>query len=98
MRSWRVRRTNGTVTITNAATGAYRFTPSADYNGAASFQYRVSDGSLTSAPKTVNLTVTAVNDVPVATNDTLSAINEDSGTRIISFASLLGNDSRGAGQ
>ena len=36
-----------------------------------------------------------MNDAPVATDDVLAAVAEDSGTRIISFASLLGNDSKG---
>lgn len=50
-------------------------------------------GTSTAATKTIN--VTAVNDAATATNDTLSAIAEDSGVRIISFAGLLGNDSAG---
>ncbi len=41
------------------------------------------------------LTVTEVNDNPDAVNDSLAAINEDSGTRVIPFADLLGNDTRG---
>ncbi len=39
--------------------------------------------------------VTEVNDEPTATYDTLSSVTEDSGTRIISFASLTANDSNG---
>ena len=89
--------TNGTVSHINASTGYYIFTPTnADYFGPASFQYRISDGITTSSPKTVNLTFVPVNDAPVVTGETLSSVKEDSGTRIISFASLLGNDSRGA--
>jgi VCBS repeat-containing protein len=56
--------TNGVVTIA-AATGAYTFTPTADYNGPASFRYLVNDGALDSDAATVSLTVAAVNDVPV---------------------------------
>lgn len=41
------------------------------------------------------LTVTEVNDNPVAVDDVLSAVNEDSGTRVIPFADLTGNDSAG---
>ncbi len=87
--------TNGTVTITNATTGTYSFTPTANYNGPASFQYRISDGTATSTTKTVNLTVNPVNDAPVATGETLASVKEDSGVRVISFASLLANDSTG---
>ncbi|MEO7100839.1 MAG: tandem-95 repeat protein [Luteolibacter sp.] len=42
-----------------------RYTPQANFNGADSFVFSVSDGSL-SAPVTVPITVTAVNDPPVA--------------------------------
>ena len=44
----------------------------------------------------VATTVTEVNDAPIANNDSLSAINEDSGARVIPFATLIGNDSPGA--
>src|SRR5438132_1586547 len=52
-----------------------RFTPAADANsgntpGGFGFTYRVTDGSATSAGDgTVTVTVTAVNDAPVAVND-----------------------------
>ena len=44
----------------------------------------------------VTFTVTEVNDAPVAADDTLSAVAEDSSTRTITFAELTGNDSKGA--
>ncbi|HKR12115.1 MAG TPA: Ig-like domain-containing protein, partial [Pyrinomonadaceae bacterium] len=47
------------------------------------------------AVDTFDLTVTEVNDAPDAVNDTLTAIDEDSGVRIIPFADLLANDSKG---
>lgn len=56
---------NGRVTI-NAVTGAFVFTPDANYSGAASFTYTVSDGQLESAGKTVTLSLAAVNDAPTA--------------------------------
>jgi uncharacterized delta-60 repeat protein len=56
--------TRGSVAITNAATGAYTYTPNPDANGNDSFQFRVSDGSGLSAPATVNVTITPVNDAP----------------------------------
>ncbi len=43
------------------------YTPVANYNGAASFTFKVNDGTFDSAPATVSITVTAVNDVPVFT-------------------------------
>jgi hypothetical protein len=36
---------HGTVTITNTATGAYKYTPSANYNGADSFTFKANDGT-----------------------------------------------------
>jgi hypothetical protein len=42
------------------------YTPKLNFNGSDSFTFRASDGSANSANATVNLTVTAVNDPPVA--------------------------------
>ena len=95
--------------VTNAVGGTVlingtnvEFTPTANFNGPASFDYSVQDdGTTNGAPdaKTdvgaVSFTVTEVNDAPVATDDTLTAVAEDSGTRIIAFADLLGNDADG---
>ena len=46
------------------------YTPDADYNGPDSFTYKVSDGELESDAATVNITVTPVNDAPVASDMT----------------------------
>src|SRR6185436_259037 len=88
-------------TVSNDATNVY-FTPAADFNGAASFQYTVTDNGTTNGsadPKsdtaTASFTVTEVNDAPTAVNDQLSSIDEDSGPRTITAASLTGNDSKG---
>ena len=58
---------SGTTTILN---GVVTYTPAGDYNGPASFDYTVSDGEFT-ATATVDVTVEAVNDRPVAVADTL---------------------------
>lgn len=42
------------------------YTPAANYYGADSFTFTARDASLTSTPATVSITVTAVNDAPVA--------------------------------
>jgi MYXO-CTERM domain-containing protein len=42
------------------------YTPNLNYNGMDSFRYKVTDGNLESAPATVAITVTPVNDAPVA--------------------------------
>ena len=65
----------GTVTV--AANGTFVFTPAANFNGSASFTFKASDGSLDSNTATVNITVNAVNDAPVAAAGNVST-NEDS--------------------
>ncbi len=74
-------------------------TPAADANspadGTATITVTVTAANGQTAVDTFVLTVTEVNDNPDAVNDSLSAINEDSGTRVIPFADLLGNDTRG---
>src|SRR5206468_11965698 len=52
---------HGTVTITNVNTGAYNYTPDANYNGAASFTFKANDGTADSNTATISITVTAVN-------------------------------------
>jgi hypothetical protein len=60
---------NGTVTGLNTNTGALTYTPGTNFNGADSFTFRVNDGSLNSALATVSITVTPLNDAPIANND-----------------------------
>jgi hypothetical protein len=48
------------------------YTPAANYNGADSFTFTANDGSLTSAPAAVSITVTAANDAPVANAQAVS--------------------------
>src|SRR5436309_2346751 len=57
----------GTAADINAALEGLTFTPSADFNGAASLQLTTTDGGALSDTDTVNITVTAVNDAPVNT-------------------------------
>ena len=62
--SLRTRPANGVAAI-DAATNDITYTPNADYHGADSFSYTVSDDDgLTSGQATVNVTVTSVNDPP----------------------------------
>ena len=68
--------------------GSYFFTPSANFNGTVpAISYTVTDGSLTSTA-TLNLTVTAVNDAPVGTNDTVAGTED-----VAITGNLVGNDS-----
>jgi VCBS repeat-containing protein len=59
--------------LTLNANGSFTYTPSANYNGTDSFTYRANDGALNSNTATVSITINAVNDAPVATNDTFTA-------------------------
>ncbi len=49
--------------------GTVTYTPTADYYGADSFQYTVQDGKGGSSTATVTVTIAAVNDLPIAVND-----------------------------
>jgi hypothetical protein len=71
----------------------FTYTPAQDYNGDDSFTFKVNDGNHDSNTSTVNITITDVNDAPVATDDAAST-NEDSHVDLsaIDFAS---NDSAG---
>jgi VCBS repeat-containing protein len=71
--------------------GSFVYTPAADYNGSDSFTYKAHDGALDSAEATVALTVSPVNDAPVATNDSYST-NEDV-PLTVAAAGVLSNDS-----
>ncbi|MEK7862813.1 MAG: CHRD domain-containing protein, partial [Chloroflexota bacterium] len=70
--------------------GSFSYTPEGDFSGADSFQYRVTDGALVSDVATVTLTVTPVNDAPVAEEDAYS-MDEDA-TLVVAGPGLLGND------
>lgn len=78
---------HGSITPTSSPS-TFTYTPEANYSGSDSFTFRVSDGELLSTPAAVNLTITPVNDAPVANALTLS-VNEDSAVAI----KLTGSDS-----
>jgi CshA-type fibril repeat protein len=65
---------NGTVTIN--PDGTITYTPNPDFSGTDTITYTVSDGRGGFVTATVTVTVTPVNDPPVAANDTAST-NED---------------------
>jgi Ca2+-binding RTX toxin-like protein len=79
--------THGTVALDG---GNVVFTPAANYNGPASFTYTVSDGQGGTSTATVDVTVAAVNDAPVAVDDSVDA-TEDT-PLVLTAASLLAND------
>jgi autotransporter-associated beta strand protein/VCBS repeat-containing protein len=80
---------NGTVTLNSD--GSFTYRPDPNFNGLDSFTYRASDGTATSEPATVTLTVTPVNDAPVALDNTY-AIDEDGVLSIPFGQGVLSND------
>ncbi|WP_156487151.1 Ig-like domain-containing protein, partial [Achromobacter piechaudii] len=68
---------HGTVTV-NASTGAYTYTPTADYYGSDSFVVAINDGTGNITLSTVNVTVSAVVDIA---NDSVTT-NEDTTVNI----------------
>src|SRR5207244_9344806 len=78
----------GTVTITNPATGAYSFTPAPNFNGPASFTFKASDGALNSNVAAISITVTAVNDAPVANNAGHRRAGDEAGPRTLRAAEV----------
>ncbi len=92
----------GTLTAT-ATNGVFSFDPAADFNGGASFTYSVSDrgdpdncgapgpacaAARTSAVRTFTITVTPVNDVPVAADGSVSTA-EDAAPLAVDLRALV---------
>ncbi|MFL5679682.1 MAG: Ig-like domain-containing protein [Chloroflexota bacterium] len=76
---------HGTATI--GASGVITYTPAAEYSGADSFGYTLSDGHGGRAAGAVSITVTPVNDVPTATAKSASTTYQTALT-----IRLVGND------
>lgn len=77
---------HGTATVN--LDGTVHYVPNSNYNGQDSFTYTINDGHGGIVTATVTITVTPVNDAPVANNDTAST-PEDASVKI----PVLGNDS-----
>lgn len=69
---------DGTLSGLDTATGEVTYTPDADYNGADSFTFTVTDSAGATDSATVSLTVNAVNDAPVAADDSATTPEETS--------------------
>jgi large repetitive protein len=77
---------NGTVTIN--PDGTLNYVPNPNFNGTDTITYTISDGNGGTSTAAVIVTVTPVNDAPVAVNDN-ATVNEDQPVTI----GVLGNDS-----
>ncbi|MFZ1681829.1 MAG: Ig-like domain-containing protein [Rhizobiaceae bacterium] len=65
---------NGTLTITDATTGAFTFTPNPDDTAGQAFTYTIADANGGTDTANVSITVNAVNDNPVADDETVIAV------------------------
>jgi VCBS repeat-containing protein len=81
---------HGSVAITGGGTGV-SYTPGANYFGGDSFTYTIDDGNGGSDTATVSVSVTSVNDLPVAAADNY-AMNQDT-TLSVPAPGVLANDS-----
>jgi len=75
-------------TVELLANGDFTYTPVTDFSGVDSFDYTLEDGNGGSDTGTVSLTINALNDAPVGTDDTVST---DEDTPIV--IDVLNNDS-----
>ncbi|RZJ75709.1 MAG: tandem-95 repeat protein, partial [Flavobacterium sp.] len=83
--------------ITINVNGSYVFAPAPNYSGVVPvIVYTLSDGTLT-ATATLTLTINAINDAPVATNDTATLL-EDATVARTATNGLLTNDTDAEGQ
>src|SRR3989441_1283484 len=79
-------------TLSLNSDGSFSYTPALNYNGPDSFTYKANDGQADSPTNaTVSITVTPINDAPVAANDTFTT-TEDT-TLNVAAPGVLANDS-----
>ncbi len=78
---------HGTVTLVGAVA---TYTPSLNYNGSDSFTFKANDGLIDSNVATVTITVTPVNDAPVAVDDHYTVAEKD--TLTVAAPGVLAND------
>lgn len=81
----------GTVSLVGGTT--INYAPAADFFGDDSFTYTLSDGAGGTTTGTVNVTVSPVNDAPIAGQDSVTAFKDIPAT--ITVESLLANDLAG---
>ena len=78
-------------TLTTIAGQNVTYTPTANYNGADSFTFKANDGGLDSAPATVQITVTPVNDVPIAQGQPVTTDEDTAKTIALVATDVDGN-------
>ncbi len=84
---------SGTLNLT--ANGSFTYAPAAGFTGNASFVYRVTNGTTTSANATVTISVSAAPQPPVANSDSYTV--QSGQTLTVATPGVLGNDTNPAG-
>lgn len=84
---------NGSVTIN--ADNTLNYTPNTNYNGSDSISYTLSDGNGGIDTATLALTISPINDAPLANDDTAISLDEDTSVNNIN---VLGNDTDADGE
>lgn len=82
--------TNGTVTLN--ANGSFVYIPNNNFNGTDTFTYSATDGTRTSTPATVTITVNGVDSAPITQVDSYT-LQEDSSLTVNVANGVLKNDS-----
>src|SRR5207244_5937541 len=77
--------------LTSNDNSSVSYVPAPNYNGTDSFTYKANDGQADSGIATVNITITAVNDAPVAVNDSYTTAEDT--TLNVAAPGVLANDS-----
>ncbi len=81
--------TNGS--LVNNGNGSFIYTPSQDFNGSDSFVYAICDSFNACDTASVNITVTPVNDLPTADDDTATVLQNSGQNNVV----VLDNDDFG---
>ena len=63
-------------TVTTDVYGAFQYTPDANYNGSDSFTFKAYDGTVYSNIATIDITVSAINDIPVVSDASVSTATD----------------------
>src|SRR6185312_9142966 len=79
-------------TLTLNTDGSFSYLPALNFNGIDTFTYKATDGQAQSGIATATITVTPVNDAPVAANDDNYTTPEDTQLTVIA-PGVLANDS-----
>ncbi|MDP6054763.1 MAG: Ig-like domain-containing protein, partial [Candidatus Latescibacteria bacterium] len=85
--------TKGVAAITNAATGAYTYTPLPDVNGVDNFTFKANDGLQDSNIGSMSITIEAVNDAPtLADISDPAAIDEDAAEQAVNLSGITAGE------